>query len=400
MMMRKKIFPRLSRGVFRLARGLAKCYLALSSSFLIKSNPARLSNKKTLLILKPDGIGDLIIFLRFLLGLRKKFPVENWNIVLVANNMAKPLIEDWGKHSEGLKIDQFIGLDRKKMRFSFSYRRQFIKTMKSIFVDVLIMPVFSPDEWTLLIARWIKSPVKFSPQIDNANLFTNKFLLADLQEIGPKLEGNEFSNMMAFLDEFDQSFQSQSQGWDKMAPAFMPFTSSMLNEAAKMLPDWDDYIILFISTSYSEKLWSIDKWKELIKSLLAKGEKIIICGAPGDEEKGARIAEGAGQNLLNLVGKTSLLALTGMLSRAKLVISVDTFFVHLAAMYNIQVIGVMGGMHPYRFWPYEHASKQQIINYPMPCFGCRGYCIYVHQHQTYPCIEKISSQDILGCLSV
>ncbi len=123
-----------------------------------------------------------------------------------------------------------------------------------------------------------------------------------------------------------------------------------------------DYVVISPFSNFPLKEWSLENWNELIKKL---DIKIVITGTKGDLKK----AEGLIKNkkIINLVGRTSLRELMGVIKGSKLVIANDSSPVHIANALGVPAITVYTATSSkYGFYPLMGA----YLDNPAPCSPC------------------------------
>ena len=131
-------------------------------------------------------------------------------------------------------------------------------------------------------------------------------------------------------------------------------------------------ILIHCTATRSAKIWNLDGWKEVIEWCLDQKISVGIIGAAVDIQNSLYnanniedelichfndIKDTSGNKLLiDLRGKTSLIELAGACERADAVISVDSGPLHIAAAVNTNVLAVVGngvtgkGASPIRLW--------------------------------------------------
>lgn len=96
-------------------------------------------------------------------------------------------------------------------------------------------------------------------------------------------------------------------------------------------------VVISPATTWGNKHWNKDNWREVVDYLSDKSN-LIFTGGPNDNELIEYISQGKG---LNLAGKTDILELAEVFSRVDLVISPDSGSAHLAwASRNPKVIAI------------------------------------------------------------
>ncbi len=142
------------------------------------------------------------------------------------------------------------------------------------------------------------------------------------------------------------------------------------------------------------------KWKwwpgfgELAKSLIEAGRQVGVLGAPGEEhfhEEVRAVAPAA----VSLIGRFDLTALTAAFSLARGFVAVDSGPAHLAAGMGTPGVMLFGSGRPEQFGPL--AENVRIIHQPCPINPCyqRGDCA----NKDDWCMAKIAPQDVSAALA-
>ena len=71
------------------------------------------------------------------------------------------------------------------------------------------------------------------------------------------------------------------------------------------------------------------------------------------------------------------------------VLSQETAALHAAVALRKPVVGIIGGGHYGRFYPWGDPKLSRPANKPMDCYGCNWLCKY----ETIRCIQEIPAAD-------
>ena len=144
------------------------------------------------------------------------------------------------------------------------------------------------------------------------------------------------------------------------------------------------------------KEWSTAKWTETAKALIRRGYRICITGAKDDKEGGEEIKNGLGElgdHCLVLCGQYSLAETAAIISRSRLLISVNTGMMHMGAALSVPLVALHGPTSPERWGP---ASASAVVIRPnIPCAPC------ISLGHEYPCssggcMDSISVDEVVG----
>lgn len=133
------------------------------------------------------------------------------------------------------------------------------------------------------------------------------------------------------------------------------------------------------------KQWPLEHWRELAQALLRRGLLVLLSGGPadreGNEELLRTLGPAASGRVLNLagvrVGPTTLL-----LKHAKLVVSVNTGIMHLAAAVGAPLVSITGPVDEARWGAAARPGLLAPVVSPLPCAPC------LHLGFEYPCRDN------------
>jgi len=114
------------------------------------------------------------------------------------------------------------------------------------------------------------------------------------------------------------------------------------------------FATLHLYPMYTYKMWHTEGWLALIEWLRGRGYGIVLTGGPAPAEVAYanEIAQRAGPDVVNLVGKLSLGETAETLRRASLFVGPDTSATHIAAATGTPTIALFGPSNPERWGPW------------------------------------------------
>ncbi|MHB1676682.1 MAG: glycosyltransferase family 9 protein [Sulfuriferula sp.] len=141
------------------------------------------------------------------------------------------------------------------------------------------------------------------------------------------------------------------------------------------------------------KRWGESNYAQLARLLLASEvDHVVLVGSQDEMEDCRRIAELAGENVVNLCGQTEVLDIIPLARDAKLQIGNDTGTAHLAASSSSPMVVVCGPTDAYRVKP--QGDNVVAIQAQLPCMNC--YCKQPCAHHS--CMKAIQPQHVLDAL--
>lgn len=129
----------------------------------------------------------------------------------------------------------------------------------------------------------------------------------------------------------------------------------------------EKYAVLIPGTTWSSKNWPTDFFAQTAQ-LIAKDFKIVICGGKAEIALGKEIQEKARVSVVNIVGRTTLLQMAGIIEGAAVVIAGDTGPLHIAAALQVPTVAIFGPTDPKIYAPLGQGNK--VIFSRIPCSFC------------------------------
>jgi len=137
------------------------------------------------------------------------------------------------------------------------------------------------------------------------------------------------------------------------------------------------------------KRWGVERFAALARLLLAEGvERVAIVGGPDELDDCRRIAELAGEGVVNLAGTTGLLEVVPIVQAARLVIGNDTGTGHMASCADTPLVVICGPTEANRVIPVgPRVSALQAV---LPCSSC--YLKECNQPDVHACMRLITPE--------
>jgi ADP-heptose:LPS heptosyltransferase len=152
-----------------------------------------------------------------------------------------------------------------------------------------------------------------------------------------------------------------------------------LAKAEELLPDSGPRVVLQLGSNSPLRRWPVEYFAALGEALLAQGVEIILVGTNNERLLNQRLLDEIGpisRRVTNLVGKTSLPELGGVLASCDLVISGDTGTLHLASAVGARLLALyMGPAAVHETGPY--GAGHLVLQARDECGPC--------QEQNPPC---------------
>ena len=138
------------------------------------------------------------------------------------------------------------------------------------------------------------------------------------------------------------------------------------------------------------KKWPETHYGALAKQLIGQGYRIWIFGSPADQATGETIVGLAGQDCINLAGKTSILEAIDLLAICQTVVSNDSGLMHVAAAVGTRVVAIYGSTSP-EFTP-PLSEEAHIVSLALDCSPCfKRTCPLGHKD----CLNQLMPEQVL-----
>jgi ADP-heptose:LPS heptosyltransferase len=135
-------------------------------------------------------------------------------------------------------------------------------------------------------------------------------------------------------------------------------------------------------------------YAETLQKLQISDVHTVLLGSSQDSEICAEIEtfllhDRFNAKVINLAGKTTPLQLVECIRRCDLLLCADAAPLHIATAMRKPVVGILGGGHYGRFYPWGDPKLANVVNNPLDCYGCNWQCKY----DTVRCIQEIPPAD-------
>jgi ADP-heptose:LPS heptosyltransferase len=321
------------------------------------ANAENIIEKKNILLIRLDAIGDYVLFRNYIEILKKSKKYKNYKITLIGNIAWKNLAEELDSQF----IDEFIWIDNKKFNKNLIYRYKKLKEITSKGYEILIHPTYSRNFFVGdNIVKIINAKEKIGSVGDLSNIRKWQKRISDKYYTKLIPAKNEIMFEFYRNREFFENLLGEKINLQK------PFIKLKPKKLDFNLPE--NYAILFIGASAKFRKWDIKNFVEIGKFLKENyGYEIVLCGGPLDREDAIIFKKYADYEYIDLVGKTSLIDFLYVIYNGKLMIANETSAPHFAvALEMTNIFVIYNGTHFGRFTPYpkEIAPNYHVIYHP------------------------------------
>ena len=322
-----------------------------------------MENIKKILIIKPRGIGDIILSTILLDNLFSLFP--DVTIDYLTEPFAKPVLEN------NPLINKVLTIGKNDLPFSVAFKLR-------------------KEKYDLIIDAW-----------SNPRTALITFLSGTKYRVGFAYKGRRYA--YNFLTTSDRGkHHSAEHNLELLKALDIPITSRKIhyhvsdleNEFGKNFinKNFDNKTVIGIvpSGGWPSKRCDASKWVEICIHLKAEVNcKFLIIWGPGDENDAAYIQNHL-SDLAVKAPETNLRMMAGLINNCNLIIANDSGPMHISAALGIPTLGIFGPTDPEKHGPYSKNSAY-VIKDDLFCVICNKLeCPYNHE-----CMLQLSNEKVL-----
>lgn len=340
----------------------------------VDRSTAGVSGVRRILVIKPDGIGDLVVAVPFLRELRRAWPAARIHLVVAAH--AANLLETCPYVDQVLKLrlppaDRWWSpLSRRFAALSFARRY-----LWSTSYDLAIVPRWGRDLFESSFLAFISGApwrVGFSEHVSaeremhdrgDDQFFTHA--LTD-RSICHEVRRNLRLLSLLGVDPLEDRLEISLSDDDEL------FADGVLAATSP-----DSVVALGPGAGSPKRMWPIQRFVDVGRWLADQGFAIVVVGGPGEEALGEELWRYVAGELIDLTGRATLRQSAAVLQRCVLFCGNDAGPMHLAAAAGIPVVEISchprGGddLHPNsptRFSPWGVPNR--VVRPDEPADGC------------------------------
>jgi lipopolysaccharide heptosyltransferase II len=334
----------------------------------VKPRESISSKELKILVIRPGGIGDAVLLYPALKVLREGFKDAEINVLAEKRN------------SGILKGCPYIS-----NVFLYDLRPpiELFKALKANY-DMVI----DTEQWhrfTAAASYLTKAPVRVGFRTnERAELFT---LPVSYRQ--DEYEVYSFLNLVSAIT-------GEKYDFDESEP-FIPLDPNLISKICPSILEfrkgWSAVVGVFTGATVPERRWGVHNFARVSKALSKEGIRTVIVGGNAKLEDSRKFEEIAGrENVLNFVGKTSLMETAAVISRVDLFITGDTGLMHIAYGVGTPTVSLFGAGIQKKWAPVGRnhiAINKNLFCSPCTKFGYTPKCPY-----DVKCLKDITVEEV------
>jgi len=347
----------------------------LLSPFKFKKLP---KNFKSILVVELLYIGDVIAIIPTLRALKNKYPDARLAVML------RPEMHDI---LSGLPfVDEIITFS--KSDFDFKFYRMVDSIKGKYDLGIISHPGVDIGSWKVSkLLHMANIPFRIGSTkvgfLEGKGFFLHRKTKPTF-ELKHKIDDNLDVVRVLGVETSDKHLEvSTSQESDEHIDRLL--------KKNRILPE-DFLVVVHAAPQHKTHAWLDDRFAKLADSLVEKyNAKVVFTGAIKDFVMNSQIINMMKYPAVNLAGLTNIKQLFSLINHSKLVVSVDTGTMHVAAALNKPVVALFGAGNPKIWRPYS-GNALYIFKDKEVCTSCMKH----ECKKDMDCMKTISVEDVLG----
>ncbi|MCC7165963.1 MAG: glycosyltransferase family 9 protein [Rhodospirillales bacterium] len=343
--------------------------------------------RQGLLVVRMDGIGDMVLFRRTLDHYAEAFGIEPGAVTVLGCTSWGSLV---GEVFAGyrLKVIDEHAFERQplyRFREALWVRRQGFQVAVS---DIFFRKALTADSLVWFSAAPVS--VLSRPYVSDATRAEFGYYMQKatrLIDTGP-YPTHEILRHFRFISEIAGKTIAPEPpriAWRDRAPP---------------VAEGPPYVVLNFGSNEPGRRWPFDSFLAIARRLLERGYRVAFTGGSAAEKAqvGRLRRELNRPGVINLIGRTKLPDLLDLMKRAAAVLSNDTGPAHLAIALGAPTVVLVGGGHFGSFVPYPPEATPptaRFVYHEMPCYHCFWRCDKrPTKEHVFPCVAEITIDDV------
>ena len=337
------------------------------------------------LVVRMDGIGDMVMFRRALGHYPQVLGVEAGEITVLGCHSWKGLVDPVFAGLRVVTIDEHA-FEKKwlyRLRIALWVRRQGFRMAlcdmfmrKTMTADTLVWHSRAPE-------RIVCQPfVTARTQAEYAWYLARATRVIDTGPY-PTHEGLRHFTFLSALAGRDIPAEVPAIPWRDQPPP---------------LPAGGPYVVMNFGSNEPGRRWPFEHFLAVARRCLEAGLRVVFVGAAQEAFAKPAIAALDHSGAIDTIGTLKLAQLLDVLKHAACVVSNDTGPGHLALGMGTPTVLLAGGGHFGSFVPYPESIRppgSTFLFIPMDCYHCLWVCPKrTSRTQSFPCVAAIKPEQV------
>lgn len=342
--------------------------------------------RRGLLVVRMDGIGDMVLFRQSLDHYAEAFGVSPKDITILG-------CESWRRIADQIFDGyQIVTIDEHAYARRLLYRFHINLMVRRLSPDITVCDSYLRRAMmadSLVWASNARRTIVSMPYVNEPTRSEFTFYLSQFDEIidtgpYPTHEIHRHYNFVSTLLDKRVTPRPPVIEWPTERPDY-----------AKSGP----YAIINPGSNEPGRRWPFESYIAVAEKLLDLGWRVAFVGTRGERWDAALLDQFARRpGVSDMTGQTTLQELMSLMLYANLVISNDTGPAHLSIALGAPTLVIVGGGHFTSFIPYPEdvcPKNAKFVYEVMDCYHCFWRCHKREsKHDVFPCVSAIAIDDV------
>ena len=337
--------------------------------------------RKGILVVRMDGIGDMVLFRRTLDTYAEVLNIDRGDITVLGCASWAPIADIVFADYRRLMIDEHAFARQPFYRFKVALLVRRLKPAMTL-CDSYFRRALMADSLT-----WIADAPQTIVSLPYINEPTRTEFTYYLSQVGPVVDTGPYPT-----HEIVRHYKFLSKLAGREIAPVPPHIN--WRDVVPAVAEGGPYVVLNPGSNEFGRRWPLASYLDVAEKLLARGLRVVIIGGLDENAGDATARFGNDPRVVDLMGKTSLPELLDVLKHAAGVISNDTGPAHLSIALGTPTVVVVGGGHFGSFVPYPaeaSPANARFVFEEMPCYHCFWRChLRATRFDVFPCVSAVS----------
>jgi len=344
-----------------------------------------------ILIIKPDAIGDQILFAHTLGKLRRIFATNELTL-LVQKSVS-------GFYKNCPHLNRIFEIDKHRFIHDAGYCLGMISRIRDERFSTVIHPVCSrePIGDQIAVSSGAVKVIGMTGDTSNQPAFLKYIYDARYTELiqgalpDDGFEGHKYITLLNHLQSAYDQKDWKPEAWlgeDDRLEAVKTIDNLGLQKKrfAVIAPGAGDPI----------RYWDSKKFAIIANRLVNQTRlAVVFVGTQAESQLVNDVMAEMEVPSFSIAGMTSITVLAAISEQAAIVIGTESAPIHLSLAVGTPAVCIMGGGHYGRFLPYPGDWPLKCVTHRMECFGCNWQCVHPEPY----CINRVRAEETWEAVS-
>lgn len=318
---------------------------------------------KSILIIRPGGIGDAVLLVPVIRFLKERFPDAAIDILAERRNAA---------------VFDLTADIRRVMRYDVP--SEFVAALRNSY-DVVI----DTEQWhrlSAVVARLIRASIRIGFDTNERRRMFNYPVSYAHNEY-------EVASFLRLLEPLGIACGTMAVPWLTVPQEAAEKVGELLTPLGK-----SRFVVIFPGASISERRWGWERFRMVAERLAEEQVPVVVVGGAADAADGESIVRGIPG--LNLAGSTTLAETAAVIARADVLLSGDSGILHVGVGLDIPTVSLFGSGIAAKWAP--RGERHVVINKRLTCSPCTRFGYTAECPYNARCMKEITPDELIYSL--